>query len=211
MSLYFTKTPSIIKPLASDLVWSFKPIAPTLYLTFDDGPVNGVTDKVLDLLDRFNAKATFFCVGENVKKNPGLYNKIKENGHAVANHSYNHLNGWKTGNFSYYKNILKATELIDSALYRPPYGKITRQQVKSLKKRFKIIMWDVLSGDFDVNLNPKDCTKNVISASRSGSIVVFHDSLKAKRNILESLPEVLKHFSERGFLFKNINQDEKIR
>ena len=211
MSFYFTKTPNIVKPLASDLIWSFNSDKPILYLTFDDGPVVGVTDRVLEELNKYNAKATFFCVGENVIKNPGLFNRIREQGHSVANHTFNHLNGWKTGNYSYYKNILKADRIIDSNLFRPPYGRITRQQVKSIKKRFKIIMWDVLSGDFDVNLSPERCLRNVIEASKPGSIIVFHDSQKAKENITGALPKVLKHFTERGFTFKNINQDEKIR
>jgi peptidoglycan/xylan/chitin deacetylase (PgdA/CDA1 family) len=202
-----------VKPLASDMVWNYKPEAnaTTLYLTFDDGPVKGVTDKVLDLLEEFDARATFFCVGENVEKNPELFNRIKAQGHSVANHSFNHLNGWRTGNFTYYKNIIKADKLIGSNLFRPPFGRITRQQLKSLKKRFKIIMWDVLSGDFDANLNPEICADNVIKASKSGSIIVFHDSLKAKTNIMGSLPLVLNHFTEKGYRFKNINQDEKIR
>lgn len=213
MSFYFTKTPNIVKPLASDLIWSFNSDndKPVLYLTFDDGPVEGVTDRVLEELNKFNAKATFFCVGENVEKNPGLFNQISEQGHSVANHTFNHLNGWKTGNYSYYKNVLKADGLIGSNLFRPPYGKITRQQVKSLKKRFKIIMWDVLSGDFDVNITPERCLNNVIKASKPGSVIVFHDSQKAKGNIIEALPEVLKHFTEKGYIFKNISQYEKIR
>jgi peptidoglycan/xylan/chitin deacetylase (PgdA/CDA1 family) len=211
LSFYLTKTPNIVKPLASDMVWNFKPDTPTLYLTFDDGPVKGVTDEVLDMLDKFDAKATFFCVGERVKYNPVLFNRIINQGHSVGNHSYNHLSGWKTRNYSYFKNILKADKLIDSNLFRPPYGRITRLQAKSIKRRFKIIMWDVLSGDFDVNLNVEACANNVIRTSKSGSIIVFHDSLKAKENILGSLPLVLDHFTERGFLFKNIRQYEEIK
>ena len=211
MSFYLTKTPNIVKPLASDLIWNLKPQIPTLYLTFDDGPVVGVTDWVLDILEEYNAKATFFCVGDNVKKNPELFEQIVERGHSVANHSYNHLSGWKTSNYNYYKNVLKADELIRSKLFRPPYGRITRQQVKGLKKRFKIIMWDVLSGDFDVNLKPETCINNVISASKSGSIIVFHDSEKSKKNLMETLPEVLRYYTTEGYIFNNINQNDKFR
>ena len=211
MSFYLTKIPSIVKPLASDLIWNLRPQIPTLYLTFDDGPVVGVTDKVLEILDEYNAKATFFCVGENVEKNSGLFEQIRNQGHSVGNHSYNHLSGWKTNNYAYYKNVLKADELIRSKLFRPPYGRITRQQVKGLKKRYNIIMWDVLSGDFDVNLNPETCINNVISASKSGSIIVFHDSEKSKTNLLETLPEVLRYYTVEGYIFKNINQNEKFR
>lgn len=211
MSFYLTKTPNIVKPLASDLIWNLNPLTPTLYLTFDDGPVIGVTDWVLEILEKFNAKATFFCVGENVEKNPELFEEIIKQGHSVANHSYNHLSGWKTNNYTYYKNILKADELIGSKLFRPPFGRITRQQVKSLKKRYKIIMWDVLSGDFDVNLKAKTCINNVISGSKSGSIIVFHDSEKSKSNLMETLPEILRHYAAKGYNFKNIDQDDKIR
>ncbi|RLD25955.1 MAG: polysaccharide deacetylase family protein [Bacteroidetes bacterium] len=211
MSFYLTKIPDIVKPLASDLIWNLSPQTQTLYLTFDDGPVVGVTDWVLEILDRYNAKATFFCVGENVERNPELFEQIIKQGHSVANHSYNHLNGWKTSNFTYYRNVLKADELIGSKLFRPPYGKITRQQVKSLKKKYKIIMWDVLSGDFDENLKSESCIKNVIKASKSGSIIVFHDSEKSKSNLMETLPEILRHYTVKGYSFKNIDQDEKFR
>lgn len=209
MSYYLTKTPEIIKPFAKDLIWNFKPDVPTLYLTFDDGPVVGVTDWVLELLQKYKAKATFFCVGDNVRKNPSLFNNIIEQGHTVANHTYNHLNGWKSSNYSYYKNVLKANDLIKSAYFRPPYGKITRQQVKSLTKRYRIIMWDVLSGDFDINLSPDKCVMNVIKTAKSGSIIVFHDSLKASKNLKETLPIVLNHFYAKGFIFKNIDHIER--
>jgi len=211
LSFYLTKIPDIVKPLASDLIWNLSPQTQTLYLTFDDGPVVGVTDWVLEILDRYNAKATFFCVGENVERNPELFEQIIKQGHSVANHSYNHLNGWKTSNFTYYRNVLKADELIGSKLFRPPYGKITRQQAKSLKKKYKIIMWDVLSGDFDENLKSESCIKNVIKASKSGSIIVFHDSEKSKSNLMETLPEILRHYTVKGYSFKNIDQDEKFR
>lgn len=211
MNFYLTKTPQIVKPLASDLVWNLAPAEPTLYLTFDDGPVVGVTDQVLKILGEYSAKATFFCVGENVARSPDLFKQIVNQGHSVANHSYNHLSGWKTSNYSYYKNVLKADELIQSKLFRPPYGRITRQQVKSLKKRYKIIMWDVLSGDFDTKLKPEACINNVINASKSGSIIVFHDSEKSKANLLETLPVILRHYTEKGYNFKNINLDEELR
>ena len=211
MSFYLTKTPNIVKPLSRDLIWNLNPRFPTLYLTFDDGPVAGVTDWVLKILEEYKAKATFFCVGDNVKKNPVLFKQIVDQGHSVANHSYNHLSGWKTSNYTYYKNVLQANELIKSKLFRPPYGRITRQQVKGLKKRYKIIMWDVLSGDFDTNLKPETCINNVISASKSGSIIVFHDSEKSKINLMETLPEVLRYYTAEGYIFKNINQNEKFR
>jgi len=206
LSFYFTKTPEILKPLSSELIWNFPDDkTPTIYLTFDDGPVKGITDVVLGMLKKYNAKATFFCVGENVVKYPKLYNKIIKEGHSVANHTYNHLSGWKETKYKYYKNVLKAKNVIDSDLFRPPYGRISPQQIKSLRNRFRIVMWDVLSGDFDPELNPEDCANNVIKSTKQGSIIVFHDSLKAKKNILESLPIVLKHFSNKGFEFSKID------
>lgn len=211
MSFYLTKTPNIVKPLASDLIFNLTPSVPTLYLTFDDGPVVGVTDWVLEILKEYNAKATFFCVGENVKRNPELFNQIIDQGHSVANHSYNHLSGWKTSNYSYFKNVLKANEIINSKLFRPPYGRITRSQVKGLKNRYNIIMWDVLSGDFDINIKPESCVNNVISAAKSGSIVVFHDSDKSKNTLMKTLPEVLRYYTVKGYIFKIINQDGKLR
>ena len=204
MNLYLTKTPDIIKPFGRDLLWHVNTSENELYLTFDDGPVVGVTEYVLDILKKYKAAATFFCVGENAMKNPGLLNRIVAEGHRIANHSFNHLSGWKTANYTYYKNILKARKYIDSILFRPPYGRITRQQTLLLKKRFKIIMWDVLSGDFDNRNTPEICTNNVIKASKPGSIIVFHDSLKAKKNVLESLPLVLEHFALKGFTFKKL-------
>jgi peptidoglycan/xylan/chitin deacetylase (PgdA/CDA1 family) len=202
---YLTKTPAILKPLARDLVWNFSRSADRVFLTFDDGPVPGVTDKVLDILDDYGAKATFFVVGENAMKYPELFQEIKHRGHQVGNHTFSHLNGWKTSNAMYVRNILKAHELIQSDLFRPPYGKITRQQVRLIKHRFKIIMWDSLSGDFDRNNSPEICVRNALNSIESGSISVFHDSEKAKQNVLGALPLVLAKLVQKGFIMKPVS------
>lgn len=207
MGFYLNKTPKIIRPLAKDLIWSLPAQTLTLFITFDDGPIPNVTPAVLAILDEYNAKATFFCVGENVKKHPDIYKMILEKGHSVGNHTHNHLNGWKSDNKEYKENILEAENYITSSLFRPPYGKITRSQIKLLKSDYKIIMWDVLSGDFDSKTTPEKCANNVIKNARDGSIIVFHDSLKAEKTMLSSLPLVLEHYSNLNYKFSAIPMD----
>jgi peptidoglycan-N-acetylglucosamine deacetylase len=179
-----------------------------VFLTFDDGPHPDITPWALDVLKEFNAKATFFMVGENANKYPEIVKRIIENGHAVGNHTYNHLNGWKTPKPAYLENIKKCSEVFQSTLFRPPYGKITRVQAKSLEGSYKIIMWDVLSKDYDKSVSPEGCITNVLSHSRSGSIIVFHDSLKAERNLKESLPKILETLAGRGFNFLPLHLQE---
>ena len=202
--MYLAKTPEILKPLYKDLVWDMEVKAKEMFLSFDDGPHPSITPKVLDLLKQFDAKATFFCIGGNVKKHPEIYKRILNEGHSVGNHTYNHMNGWKFSDYSYYRNIIECAELVNTNLFRPPYGRIKSKQVKGLKSRFKIIMWDVLSADYDKKVTPEKCFQNVKENAKSGSIVVFHDSLKAEKNMLYTLPKVLDHFSKEGYLFKNI-------
>lgn len=178
-----------------------------MYLSFDDGPHPEITSWVLDTLKEFGAKATFFCVGENVVKYPEIYRRIIMEGHAVGNHTYNHLNGWKTNDDIYLNNISEAKKHIDSNLFRPPYGKITSFQAKQLKEikyNLKIVMWSILSGDFDKNVEPEKCAENVLLNAKTGSIVVFHDSEKAVRNLKYALPKVLGYFKERGIDFEKI-------
>lgn len=199
--MYFVKTPAIVKPFARDLVWNIATKEKVVYLTFDDGPTPGVTEQVLGLLKQYKAKATFFCLGEQVAQNPDLFNLLKEELHAIGNHSWSHPNGWKTSDATYFEDVEKAAQLISSSLFRPPYGKASKAQVKELKKHYKIIMWDVLSGDFDASNTPQQCFVNVRDNTAPGSIVVFHDSIKAKENMLYALEETLKYFGEREFRF----------
>jgi peptidoglycan/xylan/chitin deacetylase (PgdA/CDA1 family) len=179
-----------------------------VYLTFDDGPHPTITPFVLDELKRFNAKATFFCIGKNVEQYPEIFQRILDEGHSVGNHTFNHVNGWKSNNFHYFKNIGKAGQLIKSNIFRPPYGRITYAQAIGIEKLFpkmKIIMWDVLSGDFDVNLSPQQCLNNVTQTTQPGSIVVFHDSDKAWQRLEYTLPHFLDFCKQQQWNFKKIN------
>lgn len=205
---YFIKTPWLLKKLFPSLVWDIKTDEKILYLTFDDGPHPAATTFVLDHLKKYNAKATFFCIGKNVTADLYLYKRILDEGHRVGNHTQNHLNGWKVSNTEYFGDIAEAALHIDSKLFRPPYGKITPFEIKNLKHiGWKIIMWDVLSGDFDIHVTPQQCAENVVFRSRPGSIVVFHDSEKAFNRLQYALPKVLEHFSAKGYSFQPIPLD----
>lgn len=177
-----------------------------VYLSFDDGPHPEITSFVLDELKLYGAKATFFCVGSNVEKYPEVYKRIISEGHAVGNHTYNHLNGWKTADKTYLEDITKAASHIDSTLFRPPHGRITRFQAGALKEqlRYRIIMWTVLSGDFDPDISGQKCLENVMRHTRNGDIVVFHDSEKAFERMKFALPRVLKGLAEKGYVFEKI-------
>jgi peptidoglycan-N-acetylglucosamine deacetylase len=199
---YWIKTPALVRSLLKSCTWKLQPTEPTIYLTFDDGPHEKATPFVLEQLRHYHAKATFFCIGKNVVAHPDIYQEIFINEHAVGNHTMNHLNGWKTNTKIYIENVLEARKHIDSKLFRPPYGKITPFQIKHLKARIpglNIIMWDVLSGDFDKTLSPQDCLQNVLFKASSGSIIVFHDSEKAWERLEYVLPRVLEHFTKKGF------------
>ncbi|MFK5856311.1 MAG: polysaccharide deacetylase family protein [Bacteroidota bacterium] len=197
----FVKSPSILKKIFPQLIWSIKTNKKEIYLTFDDGPHPEITPQVLKILNSFNVKATFFCVGENVEKYPDTFELIINNGHKAGNHSYNHLNGWKTSNANYFNNIEKADVLINSNLLRPPYGRIALSQIKPLSKKYSIIMWTVLTYDYDSNVSKEKCLHNSINKTKQGSIVVFHDSLKSADNMLYALPLFLKHFLAKGYSF----------
>ena len=211
--LYFVKTPWWLKRLYPRCVWDIPVGEKIIYLTFDDGPHPAITPFVLDTLQQYNAKATFFCIGKNVAAHPDVYQRTLDEGHRVGNHTFNHLNGWKVTDEAYTQNILTAGKYIDSHLFRPPYGRITRFQVKLLTgirnspttSNFNIIMWDVLSGDFDIKLTADTCASHVIKNTQPGSVVVFHDSDKAFPRLREELPQTLEHFSKQGYRFEAIN------
>ena len=193
--------PRLLRPLWGKVVWRKDPSKKVIYLTFDDGPVPEVTPLVLDLLDEHNIKATFFCVGENVQKHPDTFAQVLSRGHKVGNHTFNHLKGFSVTDEEYYGNIDKAAELIDSKLFRPPYGRITGKQMKKLRNRYTIIMWDVITHDYNKNLSPETIMRTIKRYSRNGSLVVFHDSIKAKENVLAVLPLAIEYWKSKGYTF----------
>ena len=187
------------------LTWKKPPKNKQLYLTFDDGPHPVITPKVLNILDVYDAKATFFCVGENVKNNGDTYQEILKRGHKTGNHSFHHLNGWKTPNKDYISNVKMCAEHVQSSLFRPPHGRIKPKQIKVLRKEgYSIIMWTVLTKDYKENGDQKKMLKIAIKKTNPGSIIVFHDSEKAADNLLYMLPEFLEYFTRKGYTFKTL-------
>lgn len=199
------KPPGWLRKLYWSSHWSVPTKSKNLYLTFDDGPTPEITPWVLNKLDQFNAKATFFCIGRNVERHHEIFNDIISRGHAVGNHTYSHLKGWKTKNKEYINDIKLASQAINSKLFRPPYGKIGIKQIRLVKQAgFKLFMWDVLSEDYNKNLTKEECLNNVIENSEEGSIIVFHDSVKASKNLYYTLPKVLEEFSKQDYNFKKL-------
>ncbi len=195
----------LLKKLYPECLWDVKTNENIVYLTFDDGPTPDVTCYVLDELKKYNAKATFFCIGKNVNEHFDIYKRVIAEGHKPGNHTFNHLNGWKTDDRKYLDDIKQAANIIDSEFFRPPYGRITKFQLKALQgENFKLrtVMWSVLSGDFDVKISPENCYLNVIKSAKPGSIIVFHDSPKSFPILKYTLPRVLDFFSEKSFQFK---------
>ncbi len=200
--MYLVRPPYLLKKIYPKAIWRKKNLEKKIYLTFDDGPVNTITPWVLAVLKEHNIKATFFCVGENVKNHPEIFEQILNEKHIVGNHTYNHLNGWNTHSANYIKNVQKCSELVKSNLFRPPYGKIKNSQFSILNSQFSIIMWDVLSGDYDKKTSPEKCLSNVINNVRNGSIIVFHDSYKAKENLEYALPRFIDWALKNNFVFE---------
>lgn len=197
--MYLVKTPWWFRKFYPTLTWKLPGDNNEIYLTFDDGPHPTVTPFVLDLLQQYDAKATFFCIGKNVRKHPELYRRILDEGHRVGNHTMSHVNGWKTGDAVYLNDVIVARQFIDSNLFRPPYGRISRFQIEQLLPIFNIVMWDVISGDFDLQIDGKKCLQNVVVNSKPGSIIVFHDSEKAFPRLEYALPKALEHFRQKGW------------
>ena len=203
--MYSVRPNVLLRCLYPSAIWRIPTKEKKIFLTFDDGPIPEVTPWVLSLLKEYKAKATFFCVGANIEKHPEIFRQLISEGHSIGNHTYNHLNGWKTDDKKYLEDINEAANIIDSEFFRPPYGRITKFQLKALqgeKFKLKTIMWDVLSGDFDIKVSPENCYLNVINNAKPGSIIVFHDSIKAFSRLEYALPRVLNFFSEKGFQFK---------
>lgn len=202
--MFLHKTPSFLFRMFPSLVWRVSTEAKVIHLTFDDGPIPELTSWVLDTLSQFGAKATFFCVGENVKKYPEIFKQVIAAGHSVGNHTFNHLNGWKTDNLTYLKNTLKADEVMEqyvqTDLFRPPYGRMNFRQMRQLKHK-RVVMWDVLSGDFSSEIPPEQILEKSIASTVAGSVVVFHDNIKATDNLKFVLPKYLAHFTEQGYTF----------
>ena len=204
---YWIKTNRLIKRIFSNYVWDIPTMEKKVYLTFDDGPTPEITPWVLDQLNDFNAKATFFCIGDNIQKHPEIFQSVRQNGHAVGNHTFNHLNGWKTKTSDYIENVqcckvsIQQLTTDNQQLFRPPYGKIKKAQASLLRKEgYKIIMWDVLSGDFDSGILPEKCLHNVIRNTQPGSIIVFHDSIKSYRNLEYTLPKFLTFLKQNNYV-----------
>jgi peptidoglycan/xylan/chitin deacetylase (PgdA/CDA1 family) len=214
MNWYWIKTNRLIKRVFSDYIWDIPTLEKKVYLTFDDGPTPEITGWVLNQLNEYNFKATFFCIGNNIQKHPEIFNAVIEEGHVIGNHTFNHYNGWKTRTVDYISNVEKCSEAIiqnskfkiqNTHLFRPPYGKIKTSQAKSiLASGYKIIMWDVLSGDFDATVNPEKCLENVLKNIEPGSIVVFHDSVKSFKNLEYALPKTLQFLKENQYVCEGI-------
>lgn len=196
--------PRFFQRFFKNIIWNFPLETEGIFLTFDDGPTPGVTPWVLEQLRLYNAKATFFCLAKNIEMHLEIFKTIVAEGHAVGNHSYSHIRGWGTDTTQYVQDIIYANSFVNSNLYRPPYGRITPRQFKLLRHQYKIILWDVLSMDYSRRVSPRKVYRFVMDNARPGSIVVFHDSLKAERNLRYALPRVLDKLTEKGYVFKPI-------
>ena len=222
--MYSVRPNVFLRSLYPSAIWRIPGKEKQVFLTFDDGPIPEVTPWVLSTLQEYSAKATFFCIGANIEKHPDIFRQIISEGHSIGNHTYDHLNGWKTKTKDYIENIEQCKNAISKIhqpltinsartivqpgghqpCFRPPYGKMKLSQYSLLATHYSVIMWDVLSGDFDQTISEEKCLKNVLTKTRQGSIVVFHDSLKAKKNLFYVLPRFLEHFSKQGFEFRSI-------
>lgn len=202
--MYLKHIPSVVKPFAKDLIFDLPKDQNTIYLTFDDGPHPEITEEVLDLLDEYEAHATFFLIGENVRQFPEVLERIKASGHAIGLHGNQHLSGWKTKDEAYFADIASSAEVINSNLFRPPYGEITLSQSKKLKMEYKIIMWSDLSADFDDTYSSQQCFEFATKKVKPGSIIVFHDSEKARPRMIEALKLSLEFYQANGFRMDSI-------
>nr|WP_262914592.1 polysaccharide deacetylase family protein [Pontibacter vulgaris] len=202
----------MLKAILPDYTWHREAQDEKLYLTFDDGPIPEVTPWVLEQLAKYKAKATFFCVGDNLVKHPEIAKQALAEGHVLANHTYNHLKGWQTNQETYLQNVQRCQQALNElgetrsgkSLFRPPYGRITSRQAAALRGKYELIMWDMLTNDYDASLSPETCLMKALKYTKSGSIIVFHDSLKAQRNMQYALPRFLEHFTAQGYTFETL-------
>ena len=201
--MYSVRPNWLMRKVYSSALWRVPTQEKKIFLTFDDGPIPEITPEVLSILKKYKAKATFFCVGANIEKHPEVFQKIISEEHSIGNHTYNHLNGWKTNTKEYLENVSKWNSNCnyETKMFRPPYGKMKLPQYSILNTQYTIVMWDALSGDFDQTISEEKCLQNVLTKTREGSIVVFHDSIKAKKNLFYALPKFLEHFTAKGFSF----------
>ena len=207
--MFFHRTPWLVQKIYPSLTWSLPTDEKVIHLTFDDGPIPDLTEFILDTLRDYRAMGTFFCVGENLIKHQNIAQRALKEGHKLANHTFNHLDGWSIADQKYIDNIKQCeNQLVElkeqSLLFRPPYGKIKRSQISKVSSNYSVIMWDVLSGDYSKNISPDQCLKGTIKAVRKGSIVLFHDNIKAEKNMKYALPRFLDHFSNLGYAFKTL-------
>lgn len=202
--MYLVRTPRLIQQLFPGFTWRNETEERVVHLTFDDGPIPEVTPWVLDQLARYDARATFFCVGHNIEKHPEVYERLLEEGHLTGNHTFHHLDGWNTDNVAYLQNIRRCDRLVESNLFRPPYGHLKPSQALFLQRHYQVVMWDVLSGDFDPALSPKDCLKHTLKHVRPGSIVVLHDRIKSFDTLRYVLPRLLEALADQGYRFESV-------
>ena len=197
----------ILKKVFPSLVWYFSSQEKVIYLTFDDGPHPELTPFILKELEKYNAKATFFLLGKEAETHSHLVSELLKQKHSIGNHTFSHLNGWSTKNDDYFEDIEKCDSILKSKLFRPPYGRIKPSQIRRLKKDYKIVMWDVLSWDFNQSLSEDKCFERVIRKIKNGSIIVFHENNKSLRNMKYCVPKLLQHFTDLGYQFKSISAD----
>lgn len=205
--MFIEQPPRLYRAVFHGTVWRLPQDEKCVYLTFDDGPIPEITPWVLDVLDRYDIKATFFCVGDNVRKYPDVYRMVLDRGHNVGNHTYNHIQGIRSWSSRYVENVEKAAALIDSNLFRPPHGHMRLPQLARLKKKYRVIMWDVVTRDYSPHMTAKGVFNVVKRYTRNGSIIVFHDSLKAGDRMKEALPKAIEWLREEGYRFKRIEND----
>ncbi|TDS12401.1 polysaccharide deacetylase family protein [Sphingobacterium paludis] len=202
--MYFVNAPFFLRWFYPQVTFNRSRKEKKIYLTFDDGPIPEVTPFILDTLKKHNIKATFFCVGENIIKHRDIFERLLAEGHAIGNHTHNHLKGWETEEEHYLRNVEQCQQLTKASLFRPPYARAKKSQLKQLYPKFEVVFWDVLSGDFDQTLPPEKCYQNVVRHSKNGSIIVFHDNLKAIPRVTYALPRVIEYLLKKGFSFEKL-------